>query len=84
MPTSRATSSSDTSCARRAKLIPALLMPVFILAGIYLGWFSPTEAGGFACVYAIARRPLRLSRACRGRTSSMPPIDLGGADRRKS
>jgi len=33
--------------------IPALLMPVFILSGIYLGWFSPTEAGGFACVYAI-------------------------------
>ena len=32
---------------------PALLMPVFILSGIYLGWFSPTEAGGFACLYAI-------------------------------
>jgi C4-dicarboxylate transporter DctM subunit len=31
----------------------ALLMPVFIFAGIYLGWFSPTEAGGFACLYAI-------------------------------
>ncbi len=31
----------------------ALLMPVFVLAGIYLGWFSPTEAGGFACLYAI-------------------------------
>jgi len=28
-------------------------MPVFVLAGIYLGWFSPTEAGGFACLYAI-------------------------------
>jgi len=32
---------------------PALLMPIFVLAGIYLGWFSPTEAGGFACLYAI-------------------------------
>jgi C4-dicarboxylate transporter DctM subunit len=32
---------------------PALLMPVFVLAGIYLGWFSPTEAGGFACLYAV-------------------------------
>src|SRR5436190_11715471 len=32
---------------------PALLMPVFVLSGIYLGWFSPTEAGGFACLYAI-------------------------------
>ncbi|RST85044.1 TRAP transporter large permease [Aquibium carbonis] len=31
----------------------ALLMPVFVLGGIYNGWFSPTEAGGFACVYAI-------------------------------
>lgn len=31
----------------------ALLMPAFVLGGIYNGWFSPTEAGGFACVYAI-------------------------------
>lgn len=31
----------------------ALLMPVFVLGGIYNGWFSPTEAGGFACFYAI-------------------------------
>lgn len=32
----------------------ALLMPVFVLGGIYLGVFSPTEAGGFACLYALA------------------------------
>lgn len=31
----------------------AILMPVFVLGGIYLGVFSPSEAGGFACVYAI-------------------------------
>ncbi len=31
----------------------ALLMPVVVLAGIYLGWFSPTEAGGVACLYAL-------------------------------
>lgn len=31
----------------------ALLMPVVVLGGIYNGWFSPTEAGGFACLYAI-------------------------------
>jgi len=31
----------------------ALLMPVFVLGGIYNGLFSPTEAGGFACLYAI-------------------------------
>jgi C4-dicarboxylate transporter, DctM subunit len=33
--------------------IPALFMPIFVLSGIYLGWSSPTEAGGFACLYAI-------------------------------
>ncbi|NMG37785.1 TRAP transporter large permease subunit [Chelativorans sp. ZYF759] len=31
----------------------ALLMPVFVLGGIYNGVFSPTEAGGFACLYAM-------------------------------
>ncbi len=35
---------------RRA--LAALSMPVVILAGIYTGAFSPTEAGGFACAYA--------------------------------
>ena len=31
----------------------ALGMPVIILGGIYAGVFSPTEAAGIACVYAI-------------------------------
>ena len=31
----------------------ALGMPVIILGGIYLGVFSPTEAAGVACVYAL-------------------------------
>ena len=31
----------------------ALGSPVIILGGIYSGWFSPTESGGVACVYAI-------------------------------
>ncbi len=31
----------------------ALSLPVLVLAGIYLGFFSPTEAGGIACFYAI-------------------------------
>jgi C4-dicarboxylate transporter DctM subunit len=31
----------------------ALLAPVIILGGIYSGVFSPTEAGGIACVYAV-------------------------------
>lgn len=32
----------------------SLGMPVIILGGIYSGIFSPTEAAGIACVYAIA------------------------------
>lgn len=37
--------------ARRASL--AVMMPIFILGGIYTGAFSPTEASGVACVYAL-------------------------------
>lgn len=33
--------------------LPALLMPAFVLGIIYLGYSSPTEAGGFACLYAM-------------------------------
>ncbi len=33
--------------------LAALSMPVFVLSGIYTGAFSPTEAGGFACAYAM-------------------------------
>lgn len=33
--------------------IPALLMPIFIIVGIRMGVFTPTEAGAFAVVYAI-------------------------------
>lgn len=33
--------------------IGALMMPVLILGGIYSGLFSPTEAAGIACIYAI-------------------------------
>lgn len=36
-----------------SQAMAALLMPVVVLGGIYNGWFSPTEAGGFACAYAI-------------------------------
>lgn len=36
---------------RRALL--ALGMPVVVLGGIYTGFFSPTEAAGVACLYAI-------------------------------
>lgn len=33
--------------------LPALMMPVLIVGGIRLGWFTPTEAGAFAVVYAL-------------------------------
>ncbi|WP_203364023.1 TRAP transporter large permease [Bacillus sp. REN10] len=33
--------------------IPALLVPVIILGGIYGGVFTPTEAAAIACVYGI-------------------------------
>jgi C4-dicarboxylate transporter DctM subunit len=33
--------------------LPALIMPAFVLGIIYFGYSSPTEAGGFACLYAM-------------------------------
>ena len=33
--------------------VPALMMPVIILGGIYSGIFSPTEAAAVSCVYGI-------------------------------
>lgn len=39
--------------SRSWKAIPALLMPAFILGGIYGGVMTPTEAAGFAVIYAI-------------------------------
>ena len=39
--------------ARSWKAFPALLMPVFILGGIYGGVMTPTEAAGVAVIYAI-------------------------------
>lgn len=35
------------------KSLPALLTPVIIIGGIVTGWYTPTEAAGFACVYAL-------------------------------
>lgn len=28
-------------------------MPLIILGGIYLGWFTPTESGAVACIYGL-------------------------------
>lgn len=33
--------------------IPAVVMPVFIVVGIRTGIFTPTEAAGIACIYAL-------------------------------
>lgn len=33
--------------------IPALFLPVLVLGGIYTGIFTPTEAAGVACLYAL-------------------------------
>ncbi|MCY4230246.1 MAG: TRAP transporter large permease [Alphaproteobacteria bacterium] len=33
--------------------LPAILMPVFVLGGLYGGVFTPTEAGAASCAYAL-------------------------------
>ena len=38
---------------RSANALPALMMPVVILGGIYGGFMTPTEAAGIAVLYAI-------------------------------
>lgn len=38
---------------RFGMVIPALLMPVVILGGIYSGLFTPTESGAIACLYGL-------------------------------
>jgi C4-dicarboxylate transporter, DctM subunit len=49
--------SKDTNWRDRGnqfvKSIPAILMPVIVLGGIYAGIFTPTEAAAVACVYTI-------------------------------
>lgn len=33
--------------------LPALLTPIILIGGIVSGWFTPTEAAAFACIYAL-------------------------------
>lgn len=40
--------------ARWTDSLPALLMPLIVLGGIYGGIFTPTEAAGVGCAYALA------------------------------
>ena len=37
---------------------PALMIPVIIMGGILIGWFTPTEAAAVAVVYALTVPPL--------------------------
>lgn len=52
-------SSEDTVFIKKSKgrtlfnSVPALLMPVIILGGIYSGIFTPTEAAAIACLYGL-------------------------------
>lgn len=62
----RTTSDSEPSRpATLIKALPAMLLPVLVLGGIYSGIFTPTEAGAVAGLYALAaalgQRTLRLS-----------------------
>jgi tripartite ATP-independent transporter DctM subunit len=45
-----------TAALRHA--LPGLMIPVIIMGGILLGWFTPTEAAAVAVVYALAVPPL--------------------------
>jgi C4-dicarboxylate transporter DctM subunit len=38
---------------RVVKALPAILMPVIVLGGIYGGIFTPTEAAAVACIYTL-------------------------------
>jgi C4-dicarboxylate transporter DctM subunit len=41
-----------------AGALPALMIPVIIMGGILIGWFTPTEAAAVAVVYALVVPPL--------------------------
>ena len=43
-----------------SKALPALIMPLIILGGIYGGVMTPTEAAAVAVIYAFAGRFSRI------------------------
>jgi tripartite ATP-independent transporter DctM subunit len=47
-----------TFAAALRDALPGLMIPVIIMGGILLGWFTPTEAAAVAVVYALAIPPL--------------------------
>lgn len=40
--------------AAAADAVPSLLIPMIVIAGIFSGWFTPTEAAVVSCAYALA------------------------------
>ena len=50
---SRSIQKSKTTAQIVWAAVPAFLMPVIIMGGIYGGIFTPTEAGGIGCLYAL-------------------------------
>jgi tripartite ATP-independent transporter DctM subunit len=58
-----------TSSEILAKLVPILCLVIFVLGGLYTGFFTPTEAGGVgafgAFVIALVRRSLGRGRMWR-------------------
>lgn len=49
------------------KALPSLLLPIIIIVGIRMGYFTPTEGGAVACAYAfivatVINRALRFSQ----------------------
>jgi C4-dicarboxylate transporter DctM subunit len=47
-----------TFAAALRNAVPGLMIPLIIMGGILLGWFTPTEAAAVAVVYALAVPPL--------------------------
>ena len=47
-----------TFAAALRDALPGLMIPVIIMGGIVLGWFTPTEAAAVAVVYALVVPPL--------------------------
>lgn len=47
-----------TFSAAFVKAVPGLMIPIIIMGGILLGWFTPTEAAAVSVVYALVVPPL--------------------------
>ncbi|HTJ01667.1 MAG TPA: TRAP transporter large permease [Methylovirgula sp.] len=56
------------------KALPVVILPIFIILSIYLGWVTPTETGAVAAVYVLVlgliRKRLDLRRVLRAARSA--------------